>query len=163
MTKFSKILSTSCALVATSLIFVGCLTSKTTTTNPTTGTVTTNTVVNQANLLLDTSILQGATSIAVSVAVQKDPSVVPALQNVQVALTGILNGANTNTTSQVLAVLGKSSNPTLVTEITPLINTVSGLEQSLLAKYGTNVSGTITLAIAKAVDAGLIASLPVTK
>lgn len=157
MKNFLKTLTLTFATI-TLVSFTGCLTSKQVTTNPN-GTSTTNTVVNQANLLLDTSVLQGATAIATSVAIQKDPSVIPALKDTQVALNGILNGSNSNTTTQVLGLLGTNSNPVLAAEITPLIGTVSGLEQTLLAKYGTNVAGQISIAIAKAVDGGLVVGL----
>jgi hypothetical protein len=156
----NKLLTFSLALASLALC-AGCLTSKqTSVTQGASGPVTnTVTVVNQANLLLDSSVLQGATAIAVSVAVQKDPSVVPALKDAQTALTGILNGASTNSASQILSTLGQSSNPALAAEITPLVGTVSGLEQSLLAKYGTNVTGQITIALAKAVNAGFATGL----
>jgi hypothetical protein len=47
----------------------------------------------------------------------------------------------------------------LAAEISPLVGTVSGLEQSLLAKYGTNVSGQIALALAKALSGGFTVGL----
>ena len=154
--------------VSSTFIFSGCVTDKKTVVTPATtnalGVVTgpvTNTVttVNTNNLLLDASVLQGATAVAVSVVAQKDPSAVPALRDASVALNGILNGANPQTTGQVLGLLGSNSNATLAAEIGPLIGTVSALEQTLLNKYGSGVSGQITLALTKAVAAGFVAGL----
>ena len=147
----------------------GCMTSKISTITPAaTNTVTgvvfpavTNTVtsVNTNNLMLDASVLQGLTAIAVSEAVQRDPSCVQPLKDAQTALDGILNGANTNTTTQVVALLGSGSNPVLVSEISPLIGTLSSLEQTLLNKYGSGVSGQISIALTRAVLAGITVGL----
>jgi hypothetical protein len=156
-------LITAAALLIGCSLLPGCMTSKVTTvTHPTggTGTVTnTVTVVNTNNLILDASVIQAAVATGVSVAIQKDPSTIPAFKDAQMALDGVLNGSNTNTTAQVLALLGNDSNPTIASEVTPLISVASSLEQQLLAKYGSGVAGQISLAIAKAVDAGLIVAL----
>jgi len=167
---FSVISSLALGTVIVSVCLItGCLTSKTTTvtpgstnslgvvTSPVTNTVTT---VNTVNLTLDASVLQAVTATAVSIAIQKDPAAAPILQNVATALGGILNGASTNTTAQVIALLGSNNNnAAIATELGPLINIVSAEEQTLLSKYGLTVSGQITLAIAKAVDSGFIVGL----
>jgi len=128
----------------------GCMTSKT---------ATGATIVNTNNLALDCAIIQSAAAIGTSVAVQKDPTVVPILQNVQVALGGVLNGANATTTAQALQLIGASSNPTLGQEVAPLIGMASALEQQLLAKYGAGGAGQISLAIARALYSGITAGL----
>ena len=155
-------------LLAASCLLTGCLTGKVSTITPAstnslgiiTGPVTnTVTIVNTNNLLLETAVLQSATAIGVGVAVQKDPSIVQALTDAQIALDGILNGASTNTPAQVAALLGNNSNPTIQGEIMPLITMASVLEQQLLAKYGTTVGGQISMAILRALDRGLAAGL----
>ncbi len=123
---------------------------------PITNTVT---VVNEANLALDSAALEAVTSIAISTVVSKDPSVVEVLKNAHVALDGILNGSNPSTTGQVLAMLKAQNNPTLTSEINSLIGSANTLEQSLLAKYGSGVAGEITIALAKAINAGLSVGL----
>ena len=135
-------------------LVAGCMTTKTT--GPT-GTVTTT--VNTNNLALDCAVIQSAAAIGTSVAIQKDPSVVPILQTVQVALGGVLNGANASTTAQAIQLIGASSNPTLGQEVAPLIGMESALEQQLLAKYGQGVAGQISLAIAHALYSGITAGL----
>lgn len=144
------------------LIPQGCMTSSTpvvTSSTNSAGLVTlmTNTVttVNQANLALDSAILQGAVTVYLSVAVNKDPSIVPALKDAQLGLTGVLNGANTNSVSQILTALKQSSNPTLAAAMAPIVNDISVYEQAMLAKYGTTVSGQISIAFAQAVNGGL--------
>ena len=156
-------------------ILVGCMTSKSTVATPastnsvgvvTPGTTTTVTTVNTNNLTIDAAVIQGVVATAVSVAVQKDPSVIPALQIAQASLGGVLNGSDASTPGQIMALLGKNGNATIQAEITPLVSVVSGLEQQLLAKYGQGVAGQITLAIAKSVYAGLsvgLSSAPATK
>jgi hypothetical protein len=141
----------------------GCVTSKQVTTNPTTGVTTTNTVVNTAQLNIDCAVLQTSFAIGTSVAVQKDPSVVPILTDVTLALNGVLHGASTNSASQVLTLLGKNSNSTIAANITPIINSLSSFEQNLLNKYGTNVAGQISIAVTTAVDQGILAGLPAPK
>jgi len=152
----NKILALLMSLAVVGLVSVqpGCVTSKTTAPNGAT-TIT----VNTNNLALDAAVLQSATAIAVSVAIQKDPGAIPALKDASTALTGILTGANTQNTAQLLQTLGASNNPTLAAEITPLIGTASALEQQLINKYGSSVGGQIALAITKAVAAGFAIGL----
>lgn len=125
-------------------------------TGPVTNTVTT---VNEANLALDSAALEAVASIAVSTVVSKDPSVIPVLKNAHTILDGILNGSNPQTTAQVLAMLKAQNNPTLTSEVNSLIGAANTLEQSLLAKYGQGVAGEITMALAKAINAGLATGL----
>lgn len=167
--KMKFLLLSTLAAALLSGCLTGCMTSKTTTVTPGgTNSVTgagylpvTNTVVtvNQANLTLDCGVLQGITAGAVSVVVAKEPGSIPALKDAAVALDGILNGANTNTTAQVIGLLGGNANPVLNTEVTSLLSTVSALEQQLLAKYGPMVGGQIALAITRAVSEGLVTGL----
>lgn len=155
-------------ILATAMPFIlentGCTSTSTVTESTNSAGVVTSvtntiTTVNEAALLLDTSILQGATAIAVSTIVQKDPSAVPALKQAETALGEVLGGATTNSTQQILTALGQGSNATLTAEIAPLVGTISGLEQTLLQKYGATVSGEITIAIAKAVTSGFAVGL----
>lgn len=158
-----KIKSSVAALVAVTL--VGCATArKNTITNNPDGTVTTNTtvVVNEVNLALDCVVAQGATAIAVNVVLvqsKHDPGVVQALKNAKTALDGILNGANQQTTQQVLDILKTNGNASLQQQVTQLVDTVSKLEQVLLQKYGVTVAGEITTSLLRAIDAGLAVGL----
>ena len=166
MNKSTTVLIITTGLAA--LTFMGCMMSKTT--NVTTGGLGTNGVpfgpvtnvvitVNQANLTLDCGVIQGIAASAVSIVAQKDPNSVPVLKDIELALGGILNGADTNTTAQAIALLGKNNNPVLAIEMTSLINTMSALEQQLLAKYGQKVGGQIALAISQAVYGGFVIGL----
>ena len=163
--KVAIITSAILAVGAVGMLSTGCVTSKVVTpasTNALTGVVigaTTNTIVNTNNLLIDASVFQGVVATAVSVVVQKDTNAIPILKDAQMALDGILNGANTNTVGNIIAVLGKNSNPTIASEVGPLVATFSALEQNLIAKYGTSVGGQITLALTKAGLAGLTVGL----
>jgi hypothetical protein len=166
--KYRNSLLLTTALLAIASFTAGCLTSRTTTVTPgtvnadgTTNAAVTNTVVtvNEANLAIDCSILTTTTSLAVSLAAQDDPKVVPALKQAQIALDGVLNGANPNTTTQILNALGGKLNPTAAGNITGIVSSASSLEQNLLKKYGASVAGEITLAIARAIDDGLTQGL----
>lgn len=156
-------------LAATAVLATGCATSHkvTITQDPTSGAFSTNTtvVVNEVNLALDCVAAQGATAIAVNVVLvqtKHDPNVVQALKNAKIAMDGILNGSNQQTTAQVLALLKAQGNQALTDQVTQLVDTVSKLEQGLLQKYGTTVAGEISLSLLKAVDAGLTIGLGVT-
>lgn len=155
-----RIIAISLPIVA--LALTGCLLSKKTTVtgNAATG-FTTNTVVvvNEANLALDSVILQGATSIAVAPLVSKYPNLVQPLRDAHVALDGIINGGNTNTSQQVIAMLKAQNNPALTEQINLLMQNVSKVEQDLLAKYGVTAAGEITISLARAIDAGLVIGL----
>lgn len=153
---------TAILLAVSAIAFTGCLTSKTQTVTGTAATgFSTNTVttVNEANLALDSAGLQSMTAISVSMLVNKNAGLVPPLKNAQVALDGILNGSNPQTTAQVLAMLKAQNNADMTTEITSLVTSVSQLEQDLLKKYGASVAGEITVALVRAVDRGLIVGL----
>jgi hypothetical protein len=153
-----------CALIA------GCMTSKTTTVTPaatntvngvTTTNFTTNVVVtvNQATLALDCAGIQAAAGLAVSLTVQKDPAAKPILQNIQTTITGVLNGAGANSVSQIAGLFGGSGNAAVVQNLTPVVNQMSSLEQSLVAKYGATVGGQITIAILNALNNGIAQGL----
>lgn len=121
---------------------------------------TTNSVafVNEANLTLDASALQATTAIAVNVVLvqtHKDPQIIAALKNAKVAMDGILGGTSQQTTQQVIDILKANGNPSLVAQVTSIVNAVSALEQQLLAKYGTTIAGEISIEILKSLDAGL--------
>ncbi|MDE2101119.1 MAG: hypothetical protein KGL39_27980 [Patescibacteria group bacterium] len=149
-------------LVAGMLGLAGCMTSKVTSVTANgSGGFSTNvvTVVNTNNLILDSAAFQGATAIAASIAIEKDPGVVPALKQAQIALDGVLNGASTNTVQDVLTSLKIQNNPVLNQQVSSLLAAASSLEQQLLAKYGVSVAGQITLSLAKAADAGLMLAL----
>jgi hypothetical protein len=120
----------------------------------------TNTVINQAALDFDASALQGGATLALSYIIPKDPGIVPDLRIAQTSLSAILNGATTNTVSQVLTLLGQSSNATLSTNIAPLVAQGNAYEQSLIAKYGAANAGKVTLALAGALNNALVATLP---
>lgn len=160
-------MSTALAIAALPLLIVGngCKTTSavTSATNTVTGvvTLTTNTVqvVDPVALSLAVAGSEGITAIAVTTVVQKDPQAVPVLKDVQLALTGVLTGASTNSTSQVLSTLGKSSDATLSAAMTPIIQQISVLEQGLIARFGAQAGGQITLAIANAVNAGITVGL----
>lgn len=144
----------SVALVALA-INAGCVTSKTTSVTPrSTNTVTgavspasTNTVttVNQGNLDLDCAGLQLVGTPALIYALEKDPSARPSVLDIQVALQGALQGADTNVVTQINGLIGGDA--ALQAAVLPLIQGASALEQSLLAKYGSVVGVQITEAI----------------
>ena len=147
------------------LISQGCVTSKTAmvTGDATTG-FSTNIVVtvNTNNLALDCAGIQVVTAVGVNAALNashNDPGVINALKNAQVALGGILNGTNPQTTSQVVALLNAQGNPALTQQVTQLVQSLSAVEQNLLAKYGATVAGQISVAITQAVYSGLTVGL----
>lgn len=143
----------------------GCKTTSTVTptTNTVTGvvTLTTNTVqvVDPVALSLAVAGSEGITAIAVTTVVKKDPGAIPVLKDAQTALTGVLTGASASSTSQVLATLGQSNDATLSAAMTPIIQQISVLEQGLIARFGAQAGGQITLAIASAVNAGITVGL----
>lgn len=163
MNKFSKFIvsiSLGAALFFTTLAgTTGCATKQVVTPATATASATTNTVVNQANLAIDTLVIQNVVSLGLPILIQKDPSVLPELKDASLALNLVLNGATTNTLNQVLAALGKSSNTNLSMTIAPYITVVNSEQQALLTKYGAGVAGQITLAIATAFNNGLTTAL----
>jgi len=145
-------------LCLAAVCMTGCLTNKSTTvtpasTNAITGAVspsTTNTVttVNQANLDIECAALQLVGTPALIYALEKSPAARPIAVDVQTALQGALNGANTNVVDQINGLVGGDA--ALQASILPLIQAASSLEQSLLAKYGTAVGVQISEAILRA-------------
>jgi hypothetical protein len=115
----------------------------------------TNTVVNPAVLALDCAAIQTGAGVAVNFAVAKDPNARVVLGNVETALSGVLNGATTNSIAQVGTILGTTGNQAVTSSLSPLINSLSTYEQGLLAKYGQSVGGQIVLAITKAIYNGI--------
>jgi hypothetical protein len=145
-------LSLTIVLAAVAMAFTGCLLSKTTTVTPggTGFAPITNTVVtvNQANLALDCAALQLVGTPAVTYALQKNPSVRPILVDIQTALNGALNGADTNVVATIEGFVG--NDPALDDQLTPLIQAASDLRGQLLAKYGDKAGVQISTAILKA-------------
>jgi hypothetical protein len=133
------------ALVA----MVGCVTKTTTTVtpglngaSPVTNTVTT---VNTNNLDIDCMVLQLVGTPSLIYALEKEPSARPIVVDIQIALQGALNGADTNVTATITGLVGGDA--ALDASITPLIQGASALNQQLLAKYGDKNAVIIGLAI----------------
>lgn len=152
--------------IGLALILCGCATTKTTSVTSSTNALgqtiqTTNVVVavNQANLALDCAGIQAATGLAVSIALQQDPSARADVLNVQATLNGILKGADSNSVAQITSLLKSSGNAAVTRNLAPLVSQASSLEQSLVAKYGTTVGGQIALAVANAINAGITSGL----
>jgi hypothetical protein len=157
-----KVMTATAAILLAVLVTTGCVTSKVSKVDPNTGQTNIVVVVNEANLLLDSAVLQAATAIginAVRIQTKNDPGVIQALKNAKVALDGIISGANPQTTDQVLAILRTNGNAALEQQVSSLVQTASALEQQLLAKYGKSVAGEITVSILKSIDAGLAIGL----
>lgn len=148
------------ALLA-AVVTTGCVLSKKQTVTPNgTGGFTTNvvTTVNELNLALWT----GGTRLAaagLTAEFKKDPVAVKALTDAHIALDGILHGANTNTTANVVEMLKSTGNPQLTMETTSFMNSVSKIEQGLLEKYGTTVAGEISVAFTQAISDGIALGL----
>lgn len=146
------------------LAFTGCVIGHKQVVTSTPAGFTTNTVavVNEGNLALDAAALQASTAIAVNavlIQTHKDPNVISALKNAKVAMDGILGGTSQQTTQQVVDLLKANGNPALVAQVQSIVQTVSALEQKLLATYGTTVAGEIGIEILKSLDAGLSTGL----
>ena len=96
-------------------------------------------------LAVDATVAIGLPAIA-----QADPATVPAIQDAYVALNGVVNGANTNSASQVLALIGqKAQNPAVGALVSNVVSKLSSWEQAEVGKLGTNQWGTIVLAEAR--------------
>ena len=155
-------------LAGIALSLPSCLTKQTTTVTSVTNsvgqvTLVTNvtTTVNQAQLNIDCAALQLVGTPAVTYALTKDPSVRPIIVNIQVAINGALNGADTNVIKTVQGFIGK--NQALDDQLTPLIQAASDLRGQLLAKYGTNNAVIISKAILQAdlnIVNGALAAVP---
>jgi len=152
-------------LTLTALLAAGCAFKKNTevTGNPGHG-YTTNTTwtVNTNILALDCAAAQVATAIAVNTtinATHNDAGVISALKNAQVALGGILNGTNPQTTQTVIELLKAQGNPALTQQVTMLIESLSAAEQQLLMKYGASTGGQVAIAMTQAVYSGLTVGL----
>ncbi len=116
---------------------------------------TTNIVVNQANLAVDCLVLQVSTAMAVSLAAEKEPAAVPALQVTSQVLSAIASGANTtNTSAQIIALLGGTSSAPEFAAVAALVAESNSLRTALLAKYGSTVAVQIGTAIDSALATG---------
>lgn len=148
------------ALALIGALSTGCMTSRQLSVSPT-GTVTTNTVINTNMLALDCAAVQVATATTVSLLVNnpKNANLIPPLKSAQVAIDGVLNGVNSMTMEEVITMLKAQNNPQLTLQIEILLKNISALEQSLIYKYGPTVGGQIAIAMAQAVDSGLIIGL----
>jgi hypothetical protein len=119
----------------------------------------TNTVVNTNNLANDCADLEALSAGACTLTLALDKSALPIFQDYVNAESQIINGANSNTASQVLSAFGKSSNTILNNAIAPLVSLANAREQALLAKYGPTIAGQIAIAITKAIGTGFLSAL----
>jgi LysM repeat protein len=152
------------ALIAVVALTPGCLTSKKQVVTGTTATgFTPHTVVtvNQAVLDADCLVVKVVATQATQRLAAKGGGTVQTLRDIETALNGIISGANTGSAGQVIKLIGVKPNDTATAdEVTQLVKDLSDYEQSLIQKYGATVAGQISLAIAKAVYAGMAAALP---
>lgn len=144
--------------VALAGLLTGCLLSKTQTVTGSAATgFTTNTVttVNEGNLAIYTTTIRGATALSARIVLTHNKALAQPLQDAQTALTGIINGSNPQTVSQVLEMLKAQNDPILTREATDLVTLASQLEQKLLSQFGQSAVGEITLKLAQAASDGL--------
>jgi hypothetical protein len=140
----------------------GCMTHKVSTVSGSAATgFTTNTTtqVDEANLAIDASVLQGLVATATALAVQHNPDAVPALKTAQRALDDVANGISQQSVQDVLGKLKAQSNQVVAQQVDSLLKAASGVEQKLVQKYGATVGGEIAIAMIKAADAGMIVGL----
>ncbi len=150
-----------CFWAIVTLVTGGCLLSKqAVVTSNGAGGFTTNivTVVDEANLAIDASVLEVVTATAV-IRFKNNPQVVSALQDAHKALDGIIEGSNSATTQDVINILKIQGNSQLTDEVSSLVKIISLEEQKLIVKYGSSVAGKIALAVTRAVDAGIVIGL----
>ena len=87
----------------------------------------------------------------------------PILQDVALALTTILNGASTQTASQILTLAG-SRDANLNAQLAPLISLVSAVESKyLLPLAGTSAYGYVSIRVAQSLQTmvtGALATSP---
>ena len=80
-----------------------------------------------------------AVGVGIPIAAQYDPSIVPDLHIAYMSLNGVLNGASTNSASQVIALIGKSAtNAATASAISNLVSSLSKWEQPYIAAHNTN-------------------------
>jgi hypothetical protein len=142
-------------------LMAGCMTHKVSTVSGSaaTGFTTTTTQVDEANLAIDASVLQGLVATATALAVQHNPDAVPALKTAQRALDDVANGISQQSVQDVLGKLKAQSNQVVAQQVDSLLKAASGVEQKLVQKYGATVGGEIAIAMIKAADAGMIVGL----
>jgi hypothetical protein len=136
----------------------GCMTQKVASVDPKTGATNFVTQVNQLNLALDCQGIQllaaGAASTSLNLT-KNNPKVLTALTDAHLALDGILHGASSNTTAQVVTMLKSANNPILTQQVISFEAALSKQEQALVQQYGTTVAGQISTAITQAIDNGI--------
>lgn len=136
----------SLALLVSGLAGGGCTTTEkevSASTNTVTGQVTLTTnevkVLNQAGLDTASLVVDSVVGIGLPVIAQEWPATVPDIQTAFVAISGIANGATTNSPAQVLALIGsKQQVPALANAVTLAVNKLSALEQKLLNGSSNN-------------------------
>jgi hypothetical protein len=121
------------------------------------------TTVNTNNLILDCGVLQGLVTAGAKVALA-DPKISvnarTAMTDINVIIAGVISGASTNSPTQIAALIsGQVTDPQLATDIAPVVNFLSGLEQNALARYGSENWEIIGIAMAKAIGAGITQAL----
>ena len=125
-------------------------------------TTVTNVTVNQATLAVEELATQGGVAALVTALIDKDPKAVPAIQDLQITLNGVLNGASTNSTAQLVATWQKKQDPALVAELTPLVNLFSSAEQNVVTKLNTSPQGQVAFALAQSGESGVTMALHAT-
>ena len=141
----------------TALATAGCVTSKVTNTDG-----TTITVVNTNRLQTECSIALAVDIPALTVAATKNPSIVPVLKDIKVALDALLLGTSTNTLAAIADAL-PAKYADLAHEAQALASVLSSLEQQALAKYGSRNGVIIAVIIAQTADkllTSVIAAVP---
>jgi hypothetical protein len=146
MKKLLKSIAAGGAIIALSLISVatqpGCATN-----TGTNGVVTINPVVFNA----ECAAITGTVAIGLPLLTQYDPKIVPDLHIAYEALNGIVNGASTNSASQIIGLIGKTgTNAAVASQITSLTASLSNWEQAEIKKYGATATGTVVLGEAQA-------------
>lgn len=112
-------------------------------TNTVTGQVTLTTnevkVLNQTGLDTTSLVVDSVVGIGLPIIAQEWPASVPDIQTAYIALSGVANGATTNSPSQVLALIGKNQQvPALDNAVTLAVQKLSALEQKLLNGSSNN-------------------------
>lgn len=134
---------------------------KTTTVTPA-GVTNTVTTINQSVLLADEAVAEAAGTFGLSALVVAEPDSVPILEDIDLALAGILNGASSNDVATVIAAV-PDRYAALAPQITQALGAVSALEQRLLAKYGQVNAVAISVAVATVLDTSIKAALATVK
>ena len=122
--------------------FTGCTTSSViATTNTATGvvTLTTNRVLDQVGLDTTSLVVDAVVGLGLPVIAQEWPASVPDIKDAYTALSGVANGATTNSPSQILSLIGqKQQVPALSNAVALAVAKLSALEQKLLNSSSNN-------------------------